>query len=65
MTSKDALKEIMKNISETEKEITEIYEMSKLEKPIANDVVLAKRNMCYNKIRMLTDKFKKDKEGES
>lgn len=57
---RDAFKDIDSQIKKTEKEINKMYDDSKLEEPIENDIVLAKRNMAYNNIRMIVDKFKKE-----
>lgn len=63
--TKDALKDIDRQIRRVEKEINKMYDESTLEEPIANDIVLSKRNMAYNNIRMIVEKFKKEmKEGK-
>lgn len=57
---RDAFKDIDAQIKKTETEINKMYDYSRLELPIENDIILAKRNMAYNNIRMIVDKFKKE-----
>ena len=63
MSSKDTLLEISTIVAEVEKEVKQIYDESHLEKAIANDVILSKRNMAYNKIKSLIDKYNKTEEN--
>lgn len=56
------IKKIKKEIESIEEEIDEIYNKSSLEKPIQNDIVITKRNMGYNNIRALVEKYEKQKE---
>lgn len=58
------IKKVKKEIESIEEEISEIYNKSSLEKPIQNDVVISKRNMGYNKIRELVEKYEKQKQKE-
>ena len=64
MKDRDLIKAIFKIIKETEKEVKDIFDKSSLEKPIANDVVLSKRNMAYNQIKSEIKKYKNEKENE-
>ena len=59
---KKVLKEIIKILKETEKEVKLIFDESSLERPIANDIVLSKRNMAYNDIKSKIKKYIKEKE---
>lgn len=63
MSSKNTLLEISTIVAEVEKEVKQIYDESHLEKAIANDVILSKRNMAYNKIKSLIDKYNKTEEN--
>ena len=63
MSSKDTLLEISTIVAVVEKEVKQIYDESHLEKAIANDVILSKRNMAYNKIKSLIDKYNKTEEN--
>lgn len=58
---KSFIKKIKQEIENVEEEIDEIYNKSSLEKPIQNDIVIAKRNMGYNNIRALVEKYEKQK----
>ena len=55
-----ALKNISKIIKTTEEEIKEIFDNSSLIEPINSDLVLSKRNMAYNKIKVEIKNFKKE-----
>lgn len=58
------IKKIKKEIESIEEEITEIYNKSSLEKPIQNDIVISKRNMGYNNICELVEKYEKQKQKQ-
>ncbi len=58
---KNLVKKIKREIENIEEEIEEIYNKSSLEKPIQNDIIITKRNMGYNNIRALIEKYEKQK----
>lgn len=64
MTKPKLLKGIIKIVKETETKVGGVVEQSKLEKAIANDVILSMRNMGYNSIRNLIEKYEKAQESE-
>lgn len=62
MTEKELIREIAKIIKSTERKVKELYDEGTLEKPIANDIVLAERNMSYHRIKQQIKKYKQEKE---